>query len=201
MFAIETKIDARSYYAGLWAEDLPLQLLWRRDDLKNSSEAESIEASKPSWSWASIRGKIQYLSSPHSRERITLRTIDCCIVLKDQSLPFGEVQSAKLNVEGYLRKVYWDGHALCPPSSGTGQNALLRLALEVVFDEPTKNFSGLIWLLHIYSSHVRGEEHGLILKKVENESVFERIGYLRQISTRKKIGSSSMKNRGSLSSE
>ncbi|OCK73276.1 HET-domain-containing protein [Lepidopterella palustris CBS 459.81] len=168
MFAIETKIDARSYYAGLWAEDLPLQLLWWRDDFKDGSKAESMKTSNLSWSWASIRGDIQYLSPPHSRERITLRTIDCCIVLKDQSFLFGEVQSAKLNLDGYLRKVYWDGHVLYTPSSDIGQ---------VVFDDPTRNSSGLLWLLHIYSNHIRGKEHGLILEKVENESVFKRIGY------------------------
>ena len=104
MFAIEKHLVTNNYYAGLWAEDLPMQLLWRRVDLEDCGKAESIENSNPSWSWASIVGKVQYPYPPHSRERITLRYIDCQIVLKDQNLPFGGVQSAKLTLDGNLRK-------------------------------------------------------------------------------------------------
>jgi hypothetical protein len=175
MFAIEKHSATKNYYAGLWAEDLPMQLLWRRVGLEDCGKAESIENSNPSWSWASIRGKIQYPYPPYSRERITLRYIDCQIVLKDQNVPFGEVQSAKLTLDGNLRKANWDGHVLCTLPSGVGHNTLRRV-LTPVFDEPAQRLPGLVWLLHIYSSHFSCG-YGLILENDKNGSVFKRIGY------------------------
>jgi hypothetical protein len=175
LFAIESHSATKNYYAGLWAEDLPMQLLWRRVGLEDCGKAESIENSNPSWSWASIGGNIQYPSRPYSRERITLRCIDCQIVLKDQNLPFGEVQSAKLTLDGNLRKANWDGHVLCTLPSGVGRNTL-RQALRPVFDEPAQRLPGLVWLLHIYSSLLNCG-YGLILENDKNGSVFKRIGY------------------------
>ncbi|PQE31080.1 hypothetical protein CJF32_00006104 [Rutstroemia sp. NJR-2017a WRK4] len=176
MFAIEQKHPVtNNYYAGLWAEDLPMQLLWRRVDLEDCGKAERIENSNPSWSWASIVGNVQYPYPPHARERITLRYIDCQIVLKDQNLPFGEVQSAKLTLDGNLREANWDGHVLCTVPLGVRHNTLAR-ALMPVFDEPAKRLPGLVWLLHVYSSPSNCG-YGLILENDKNGSVFKRIGY------------------------
>ena len=175
MFAIENHLATKNYYTGVWAKDLPMQLLWRHIGLEDCRKAESIENSNPSWSWASIGGKIQYPYPPYSRERITLRYIDCQIVLKDKNDPFGEVQSAKLILDGNLRKANWDGHVLCTLPSGVGYNTLRR-ALTPVFDQPAKRLLGLVWLLYIYSS-LRSCGYGLILENDKNGSVFKRISY------------------------
>jgi hypothetical protein len=175
MFAIEKHSATKNYYAGLWAEDLAMQLLWRRVGLDDCGKAENIENSNPSWSWASIGGEIQYPYPPYSRESVTLKYIDCQIVLKDQNLPFGEVQSAKLTLDCNLRKANWDGHFLHTLPLGVGHNTLRR-ALTPVFDEPTKRLPGLVWLLHIYSSP-SSCGYGLILENDKHGSIFTRIGY------------------------
>ena len=50
------------YYAGLWAEHLPSQLLWEvdRDDRSSRKPTRAAKWVAPSWSWASIEGPISY---------------------------------------------------------------------------------------------------------------------------------------------
>jgi hypothetical protein len=183
MFAIEAQGDSENYCAGLWRDDIPMQLLWRRVNLGYCAKAESpinedSEDSNPSWSWASVSGRIEhYPHPPVDRRRFTLGNIECRIVLKDQSLPYGEVQSAKLILDGYLREVHWDGHALYDPSLDATAGAFCSLVLRLVLDQPSQSFQGPVWLLHIYSNPALNDAYGLILERVKDSSGFKRIGY------------------------
>ncbi|CAN9185858.1 unnamed protein product [Alternaria alternata] len=61
--AIARKLKQASsarYYAGLWAEHLPSQLLWEtaNDDKLFPIAARAAEPAAPSWSWASMQGPI-----------------------------------------------------------------------------------------------------------------------------------------------
>jgi hypothetical protein len=182
IFDIERQADAKNYCAGLWKEDLPMQLLWRRVNFKDHAKAkdrliQDIENSNPSWSWASMRGIIEhYPYPPIDRKRVTLEIIDCHIVLKHQVLPYGEVDKAKLILKGYLRKVHWDGHALYCSPLGCKQSSLCNLLLNPVFDRPTQSLPGPVWLLHIYKCPLN-HAYGIILKRIRYCSDFKRVGY------------------------
>lgn len=52
-----------TYLAGLWAEDLPLALLWTLYDNPTINK-RSIES--PSWSWASVNDQIYFSGSPNA---------------------------------------------------------------------------------------------------------------------------------------
>jgi hypothetical protein len=179
MFAVEGRMDPRSYCAGLWRDDLPMQLLWRRVNLEYYAEDKSLENSNPSWSWASTRGRIEHFPNrPVDRERSTLENIECCINLNDPSLPYGEVQSAKLIVDGYLREVNWDGHVLYLPSFDARERAHCNLALGLVFDQSAQISTGIFWLLHVHSSPHHNRAYGLILEMIrDNRDFFKRVGY------------------------
>lgn len=54
------------YFNGLWIDDITTGLLWQRparftrETPTNSKEAENLSNLTPSWSWASIRGAVDY---------------------------------------------------------------------------------------------------------------------------------------------
>jgi heterokaryon incompatibility protein (HET) len=182
MFAIEAQVDTGNYCAGLWRDDLPKHLLWRRVNLKKHAKTERLviersENSNPSWSWVSVGGMVEHYPSDVDRKRITLGNIECRIMLEDQSLPYGEVQSAKLILDGYLREVYLDGYVLYEPSLDGGKGTICSLELEPVFDQPSQSFPRLVWLLHIYSEPLLNNAYGLILENVKDSSDFKRVGY------------------------
>ncbi|CAN9238346.1 unnamed protein product [Alternaria alternata] len=80
------------YLAGLWESALPGDLLWRMDQ----SGQHTTQYRAPSWSWASIEGKIKYykMTSYHPEFSI-VRTL--CDPLSKIS-PFGEVASGLLEI-------------------------------------------------------------------------------------------------------
>jgi hypothetical protein len=55
--AIDDSIGSQ-YLAGLWRNDLELQPAWKALDLKSRPTMEDSELRDPSWSWASVDGKI-----------------------------------------------------------------------------------------------------------------------------------------------
>lgn len=96
------------YLAGLWRENLARDVLWycdprhplqRRVSWKDGSS--EIAICPPSWSWASVDGKVRYLFVGDVTECLT--TIDAACSLVGQT-PFGAVKSGFLA----LRARYFD---------------------------------------------------------------------------------------------
>jgi hypothetical protein len=83
------------YLAGLWQTALPGDLLWRTDHTIESGQHRS-DYRAPSWSWASVDGKIKHyaMQSYHPEFSIVHRR---CIPVTETN-PFGEVTSGWLEV-------------------------------------------------------------------------------------------------------
>ena len=91
-----------SYVAGLWRNDLPMQLLWRSGWVTATVEHSRPAIYRaPSWSWASIDG-------PVGVEPMDWHYPMCNIVHietepRNFNAPFAEVANGYMIVEGYLR--------------------------------------------------------------------------------------------------
>lgn len=86
------------YIAGLWEDNLIDDLLWRTSAL-SAERASKWRA--PTWSWASINGRIQYFSKSNdvSRTYARILKIECILLTSDSML---ELTSATLVISSYI---------------------------------------------------------------------------------------------------
>jgi len=98
------------YLAGLWQSFLPGLLLWHVAD-RNRDYTRPILLPRPShyrapsWSWASIDGKVVWgfpMSYKGSDYR-EIKILNCRVRLSNESAPYGAVISGTLNLWGYLQ--------------------------------------------------------------------------------------------------
>jgi hypothetical protein len=162
--------SASDYLAGLWKDDIEAQLLWYRPD--NSVVSHHRRIHSPTWSWATVDGPIRfherYLLERCGHINSQTRLQDYTITRKIESLPYSEVLSGHLRLNGRLQKAYWDG--ICLRQSTT---CFWALPMQIYWDYCTKDHQRTVWCLEIYGSH---EFLGLILE-TRNRSYFERLGY------------------------
>ena len=98
-----TKCLSDSYVAGMWRSALPSALLW---DVPKSDRGErkppATDFVAPSWSWMFIDGPVACsdASSSHS----ILRVVNVDVLTKTED-PYGQLQRASLDVEGFIRRV------------------------------------------------------------------------------------------------
>lgn len=97
---------ANDYLAGLWRETLISDVLWIREEGLSSISATPDPAKTgrqygraPSWSWASMNGRIVYLGLPGGRVPDTVRVQSCETVKQGgKEDPFGKVVSGHIDV-------------------------------------------------------------------------------------------------------
>ncbi|KAI0903508.1 heterokaryon incompatibility protein-domain-containing protein [Ustulina deusta] len=91
------------YLAGLWETSLHDDLLWQVDDLKPSVPRDQ-QPSFPSWSWASMRGPVEY-SDYQFHNRLTVATLEftsASVPPTFSKAPFGQVKHGVLHMAGHL---------------------------------------------------------------------------------------------------
>ncbi|KAG6363941.1 hypothetical protein INS49_009044 [Diaporthe citri] len=94
------------YLAGLWRQTLISDLLWIREEGLSSISATPDPAKTgrqygraPSWSWASMNGRILYLSLQNGRVPDTVRVQSCETVKPGlEEDPFGKVVSGHIDI-------------------------------------------------------------------------------------------------------
>ncbi|KAI0019340.1 hypothetical protein F4780DRAFT_450201 [Xylariomycetidae sp. FL0641] len=66
-FCSALRLDSSQYLAGMWKDDLPLSMLWFEDpkgpavvDLEPTNTVATESKHAPSWSWASISGRVRF---------------------------------------------------------------------------------------------------------------------------------------------
>jgi hypothetical protein len=139
-FARTMKWDASSYCAGLWKSDMHMQLLWQRDTTENPSAEKCYrterytETSCPSWSWASLRDSIRFEPQRLRWGKDTLEIVECEIEPKSLGYRYGEVQSARLTVHGYVQQAHWTGHLFRNVVSGGSCCSSSVLPIRAVWD-------------------------------------------------------------------
>jgi hypothetical protein len=101
---IQSRYPGLKYFAGMWQKGLPESLLWLVFELKQVNGEPSRRAKlyrAPSWSWASVDGKIFMISRPGDRYTNLCRVVDL------QTVPVGadetgQLKGGALTIAGHL---------------------------------------------------------------------------------------------------
>ncbi len=97
IYKIETSTDGNEYLAGLWREDLARGLLWAPHDSSRTRRSTHFVA--PTWSWASIKGKVHF---PSRSSRTSLRFVSANLELKAEDR-LGAIVAANIILLARLR--------------------------------------------------------------------------------------------------
>ncbi|KAE8330145.1 hypothetical protein BDV39DRAFT_170814 [Aspergillus sergii] len=166
-----------TYIAGLWRNTLCLDLLWR-----GNRESELATWQAPSWSWASINGKVTFLINEQNvhgfRPMLSYVTHHCTPLHPTDEGCFGGLQSASLTVKGKLKSAIWN----CPGHSLTIGKAHRHGS----FLEDTDSWSGPttkespLYILQVgdmFSGGRRTESYYICLRQVDARlQTYERVG-------------------------
>jgi hypothetical protein len=119
------------YLAGLWQKTLLLDLLWYNDSFE--LERRPTEYRAPSWSWASINGRVisqnfEQKLEPGVHNIVECKVLGCQVTLASQDMPFGQVSAGTLVLKGHLKEARLE-------SGGKSGNLLVSLDGEA---EPVK---------------------------------------------------------------
>jgi len=109
LVAESLSIKPEYYVAGLWKDDLASGLLWYIIHPKEPNRALPYRA--PTWSWASVNGKISYFHEQYQFLFKTLLKIHNAHCSPSPLDPFGRVTSGQISATGIL--VYVSLH-ICP---------------------------------------------------------------------------------------
>ena len=110
---------AGTYFAGLWEKDFIWQLLWRHQSVYKAQRSQTY--SGPTWSWCSIQGAL----TSFPRDDPSALAIKCIleerhVELESERNPFGRVKTARIVLQGRVRKVQWDGQRIQDAISDDG---------------------------------------------------------------------------------
>ena len=93
-------ITKDKYCAGIWRENLVLQLLWR---LQRPQHQIELPYRAPSWSWASTEGKVEFTKKAHhTTYELEIRSVRS-IGVDGKAWSFGQIEYGSLRVRGALR--------------------------------------------------------------------------------------------------
>jgi len=167
------------YLAGLWKSDLQFELCWRKENTQEQDAPLSTYVRlPPSWSWASIVGKVKFTYQSELRTA-ALEIVDCEIKLKSELVPYEAVESGRLTVKGRIQRVLWTGACLIDPSVGDEGTIVTDETFPDTIENLASNLAASlsVWCLEVTT--VRHRERncpsGIILM-LEN-SIFKRVGY------------------------
>lgn len=165
-----------SYIAGMWRHHLPRGLLW---EVSSSLEPRPSPYRAPSWSWASVNGRISSTIGVGSTIDPDFQILSLGWELTEQTAPYGDVNWALMTVRGRIRRLYWTNSSSTlldldqSQSEQDDQDTLAFTQADVSEDENHDMLS--VWCLQICSFNSNDGPHGIILTE-ENGNVFKRRG-------------------------
>ncbi|MCJ1418445.1 hypothetical protein MMC32_004793 [Xylographa parallela] len=112
------------YLAGMWRRHLAYQLLWQVRRLeKHVPRTRPLEYRAPTWSWASMIGKVEHACDIHYADHrdLTVDILDVTVELSTEN-PFGEIKGGHLRARGSIAK---EGMLLKEDKSNRGSYSLL----------------------------------------------------------------------------
>lgn len=169
-----------TYVAGMWKEDLLMQLGWQRDDKVFTTLRKGLNvALLPSWSWVSICGSIKFpnFDTPYE-ETWRANVISCEVKPQPPEAPFGQVKSGTLELDAYKLPLF-DVHYLLKHG---------RCVLDKPYDEKLDlgtQYRCLVLGLRVNTQNARNKKElntipevldGLCLKRV-SDGIYQRIGF------------------------
>ncbi|KAI9149385.1 hypothetical protein HJFPF1_11437 [Paramyrothecium foliicola] len=105
-FAKTTKGKVGEYCAGMWEKDLSRQLLWFKTNPVEETETETL---KPTWSWASLPGSVQFWCTRFTEPFSNVKVIGCNMNRHNSEWDYGSVISGVITIEARLRPLFWKG--------------------------------------------------------------------------------------------
>jgi hypothetical protein len=102
LYAARVLDDDTMYLAGIWSIDLPRGLLWYVSEEGRSSRPKNWRA--PSWSWASVEGRIENPLSVSGRKLSRIHLVD---IQHDSPNAFSTLALGIITVLGRLVPVKW----------------------------------------------------------------------------------------------
>ena len=170
-FGTLLQLDPECYLAGLWDFDICMQLRWRRpDDMPIGGWCR--ERHGPTWSWSSLKGPVTFGHQRLPRGVNTLKLVrnECRIQWKSPEFKYGEVQSARLVVNGFLRRATWMQGQLVGWHNTASDQIVLPLVAYWDSDEEAQE----IWCLEINA--FKQTSVGILLAKSTGD-IYRRLGY------------------------
>ncbi|MCJ1403056.1 hypothetical protein MMC11_006279 [Xylographa trunciseda] len=92
------------YLAGMWRRHLAHQLLWQVRRLeKHVPRTRPLEYRAPTWSWASMIGKVEHACDIHYADHrdLTVDILDATVELSSEN-PFGQIKGGYLRARGSI---------------------------------------------------------------------------------------------------
>jgi hypothetical protein len=176
-FGAFLRLQPDQYWAGLWKFDICEQLLWRRA-VDNPGKKWDGEKPRPTWSWVSLRGAVNYDQHPRwpqAPETYMIRGVQCNINLKSPEFGYGEVLSASLTVIGVLVQITLLNGCLVAVHRPTVGSFLYPI--EIVWDYQEERTTTL-WCLEIRRciNERTSKSTGIVLSKTA-DNTYNRVGY------------------------
>jgi hypothetical protein len=161
------------YLAGLWRRNLPKDLLWQvREDEVGAQRPDRYRA--PSWSWASVDGRILYQSSWTGQDRITV--LNAQVSLRSEDLT-GQVKAGEIRLRGNL----CEGRFLRTQGSFCEvigkPTVTVRLDVASVYPLGFETLVHFLLVTHYERFGVIKRQRGLCLESTQvRQGVYKRIG-------------------------
>ena len=111
------KLTGDTYYAGLWKSQFFNGLLWYHyrhsmnpmDNFKRADNPRDLRKRQvwtaPSWSWASVKGTLDYYSGASTRYNHPCARLDECNITRSGPDPFGAITSGYARITGPITLV------------------------------------------------------------------------------------------------
>jgi hypothetical protein len=197
------------YLAGLWQSSLPSHLLWTTEKVRKTQKGKesTVIPSRyklyvaPSWSWASIEGKIslKWCQLNYDPKDYLTRMEGAEVIWSVASARFGEVDSGSLRLSGPLASALWevqDSASLASPMAAKITHIFpshldrhmsvsiapdISTAAEILFDTVMDDVPEELTLLPIIgvtktAAHENEAVFGLVLKPQAGTQNHSRLG-------------------------
>jgi hypothetical protein len=185
--AFQSRLTDDIYLAGLWYNSLPHALLWRVVDPAFVTRPSSYRA--PSWSWASIDGRILPNNTETAMDKcqlcLEILSSDLDLVSED---PTGQIKGGSLQVHGLMKRATWCNSTqrltlveeLLGIDNSIHKNSLKTS--EISFFPDTSETTSDLGVRHLYCLLVQSQRltmDGLVLCSTNDPDRFQRIGIFR----------------------
>ena len=169
------------YIAGMWRHDLPASLMWYVSQRDSTWEIHPRprHARAPSWSWASVDGRIEHFDRLGN---FNVKIHDCFTTLVSSVDPFSDMSEARLEVRGRVCMGIWnlDKNSIsAKTTSDMDEQRKLRMQFDATedFGLSEHDFELEVHCLELGNNKSGGNStpFGLILLLVEGIT-FRRIG-------------------------
>ncbi|KJK64553.1 ANK ankyrin repeat protein [Aspergillus parasiticus SU-1] len=174
------------YVAGMWAADLRRSIAWvpgegPNDDSSSTSRHATYVA--PTWSWASVVGKVSFEQAKALSRDVTDETvavIDGWRITHLTPDPFGQIASAELHMTTPILTAVLDYYSTSSYYFLRGPHDTVgKWYGQMIFDVKAESESlQVVWCIPLFTSDVRGGI-GLALVPVQGqEHTYRRVGHI-----------------------